>query len=204
MPLLTRRRARLAAIALLVSVVAVPNAYLTLRSIGIVLSGAEAVDWHHFVQASSRITQGGLYDFSADYGYRYSPVLAYAFAPLSLMGTLAWRLLHVVAALALPTWPMRIVTLLSWPFWFDVEAGNIMVFVLLAAAWAIRGNAIGSGAFLVLTLLAPRPLMLPVAACLLWKHRDTHPIRDRARRACRPRGVQRLGTGLGQHTTALH
>jgi len=45
-----------------------------------------------------------------------------------------------------------------------------LVFVLLAAVWALRGNQIGVGAFLVLTVLVPRPLMAPVALWLLWKH----------------------------------
>lgn len=83
---------------------------------------------------------------------------------------LVWRLLHVAAALALPTWPMRLVTLVSWPFWSDVEAGKVLVFVLLAGAWALRGYRAAIGAFLVMAILMPRPLMLPIVAWLLWQH----------------------------------
>jgi hypothetical protein len=42
--------------------------------------------------------------------------------------------------------------------------------VFVAAAWALEGSALGVGAFLGLTILVPRPLMLPLAAWLLWRH----------------------------------
>jgi hypothetical protein len=45
----------------------------------------------------------------------------------------------------------------------------MLVFVVLAAAWAIRGSRVATGVYLLLVLLVPRPLMLPVAAWLLWK-----------------------------------
>jgi hypothetical protein len=95
--------------------------------------------------------------------------VAYVFAVIGGMGAFAWRIVHVAAALAMPTWPMRLVTLAAWPFWYDVETGNVLVFVVLSAAWALRGRSVGIGAFLVLTLWFPRPLMLPILAYLLWK-----------------------------------
>lgn len=162
-------RWRTIGLALLVAVIATPNVYLVARSIGIILSGSPVVDWHHFVEAGRRVHDGGLYDTAFDYGFRYSPVLAVGFGLIAPIGELAWRILHIGAALALPNWPMRLVTLVSWPFWFDVEAGNVLVFVLLAAAWALRGNHVAIGAFLVMSLLMPRPLMLPIVVWLLWK-----------------------------------
>lgn len=161
---------RLVVIAIAVGIVGAVNVWLAARSIGLVLEGGPAVDWQQIVSATQRVARGELYEVSEAYAFPYSPLLAYLFGPLTWIGTLGWRLAHVVAALALPSWPMRIVTLLSWPFWFDVETGNLLVFILLAAAWAIRGNAVAIGAFLALTLLVPRPLMLPVLAWLLWKH----------------------------------
>ena len=160
---------RLLGLGILVAIVATPNIYLVGRSISIILSGSPVVDWHHFVEAGRRFHEGGLYDTAFDYGFRYSPVLAIGFGLVAPIGELAWRLLHIGAALALPNWPMRLVTLASWPFWFDVEAGNVLVFVLLAAAWALRGNCVGIAAFLVMALLMPRPLMLPIVVWLLWK-----------------------------------
>lgn len=158
------------AIAVAIGIAAAVNLWLAWRSVGIVVSGAPAVDWDQIVSATERVTAGGLYEVSEAYAFPYSPLLAFLFSPLTWIGTLGWRALHFVAALALPSWPMRILTLISWPFWFDVETGNVLVFVLLAATWGIRGNRLGIIAFLVLTVLVPRPLMLPVAAWLLWKH----------------------------------
>lgn len=164
------QRWRIIGFALLVAIVATPNVYLVARSISIVLSGSPVVDWHHFVEAGLRVHAGGLYEIAFDYGFRYSPVLAIVFGFIAPIGELAWRILHVGAALALPNWPMRLITLASWPFWFDVEAGNVLVFVLLAAAWALRGNRVAIGAFFVMAVLMPRPLILPILAWLLWRH----------------------------------
>ena len=44
-----------------------------------------------------------------------------------------------------------------------------MVFVFVAAAAALRGSNVGILAFLGLALLMPRPLMVPIAAWILWK-----------------------------------
>jgi hypothetical protein len=150
-----------------------PNLWLAGRSIGIILGGAPAVDWNQYVEAANRFWNGGvLFEWTATYGYHYSPLLAPFFGLLTPIGTIGWRLLHVGAVLALPSWPMRVIALLSWPFWFDVEAGNIVVFVVVVAAWALRGSRGAAVAYLVLLVLIPRPLMVPVAAWLLWQHRS--------------------------------
>ena len=161
--------ASLALVAILVAIVGAVNLYLVGRSINQILSGAPAVDWDQCIDAARRVFAGDLYAVSEQYAFPYSPLFAYLFVPISWLGNLGWRALHLAAALAMPTWPMRLITLVSWPFWFDVETGNVLTFVVLAAAWAIRGSRIGIGAYLVLTLLVPRPLMLPVAVWLLWK-----------------------------------
>jgi hypothetical protein len=153
-----------------VVLVLTPNLWLAARSIGLVLSGAPAVDWQQYVQASHRFWVGGeLYAITGDYAYRYSPLFAALLTVLVPIGVVGWRLLHLAAAVALPNWPMRVVALASWPFWYDVQTGNTLVFIVLAGAWALRGNRWGTAGFLLLTLLVPRPLMIPVAAWLLWK-----------------------------------
>jgi len=157
------------AAAALVITLAVVNAVMLPRSLEVIIRGGPAVDWLQFVEGGRRVFEGDLYEVTETYGFRWSPVVAYGFAALEPLGTIAWRLMHVIAALALPNWPMRVVTLAAWPFWYDVEAGNIMVFVLLSAAWAIRGNAIGVVCFVVLSLLVPRPLMLPILGWILWQ-----------------------------------
>lgn len=101
--------------------------------------------------------------------YRWSPLLL---GPLTLLTSLpfgAWVALHLLAAIALPTWPLRVIALISWPFWQDVSTGNVMIFIVLAGAWAVRGNRFCQVLFLVLALLVPRPLMVPVVVWLLWK-----------------------------------
>lgn len=166
---MTRARLVDVSAAVLVLALAVVNAALLPRSLTVILDGGPAVDWEQFVEAGRRVFASDLYEVTDTYGYRWSPVAAYGFAAMAPMSALAWRLLHIVAALALPTWPMRLITLAAWPFWYDVEAGNVMIFVLLAAAWAIRGNAIGIAGFVALSLLVPRPLMLPILGWILWQ-----------------------------------
>jgi hypothetical protein len=140
------------------------------------LPAGEAADWSSFVEAGRRIESGGsVYAVEADYAFRYSPLLAYLFAVLAPIGVLAWRLLHVVALGAMVAtdrrlWPVAVLALVSWPFWFDVEAGNLITFVLVTGALALRGNPLGIGAFLTLSLLVPRPLMLPLLGWILWRH----------------------------------
>jgi hypothetical protein len=156
--------------ALLVALV-LANVFFTTFTIIELVVFPNAADWNLFVTAADRIRSGiDPYGFAvAGEAYRWSPVAAWLFVPVSLIGPLAWRLLHVAAALALPDRRLALVMLLSWPFWFDFATGNVMVFVLLLAVFALRGNRWASLGFLAMTLLVPRPLMLPVAAWLLWK-----------------------------------
>jgi len=160
---------RLGIAALAVGLLAAVNIYLVGRSIGEILGGAVAVDWEQYVEASRRLDSRSLYAVTDTYAYHYSPVLAQVFGPLSWLMTTGWRLLHIAAALAMPTWPLRLLTLASWPFWYDLETGNVLAFVVLTAAWALRGNHIAIAAYLGLLILVPRPLMVPVAAWILWK-----------------------------------
>ncbi len=149
------------------------NFYLFTRTDWTMLHGGAGADWTIFGEAGQRAVHGGaLYAAEDNYAFRYSPLLAYLFAAIAPIGPLAWRALHVVAAASLglrSPW-LAVLVLLSWPFWFDVEAGNIMIFVLLLAVWSLAGRSWAIGGFLGLLLLAPRPLMLPVAVWLLWKH----------------------------------
>jgi hypothetical protein len=160
----------------LAALLAILNAYLLLLTDWTMLRGGDGADWSIFLEAARRAREGGeLYAVEDDYAFRYSPLVAYAFAGIGVIGSLAWRALHVVAVASLVARDrlLAIVTLLSWPFWFDVEAGNVMTFVFVAAAWALHGSSWGIGAFLALTILVPRPLMLPLAAWLLWRHPRT-------------------------------
>lgn len=147
------------------------NVAMALNQIIGMARGSDPIDWFSYWQASIRVHEGGLYEDSDTgfYHYRYSPVLAYVTGFVGFIGVWGWRALHLAAVFLLPTWGMRIATLLSWPFWFDVSAGNLMIFIAVAGVWAFRGSALGTVAFFALALLVPRPLMLPLVAWILWQ-----------------------------------
>lgn len=145
------------------------NALLIANQLSIILAGFPGADFRAYQSASERVWSGGLYIHDGDYNFRYSPVAAYLFTVLRYVDPAVWRLLHVAAALALPGWSLRILVLASWPFAFDLQLGNLMTFILLAGAWGLRGNRPAVLIFLALTLLAPRPLVLPIAGWLLWQ-----------------------------------
>lgn len=151
------------------------NAYLMVLTDWTMLRGGAGADWTIFGEAGRRIASGGeLYAVEENYAFRYSPVLAHAFGLIAAIGPLAWRLLHL-AALGTLFWLDRrlaLVALVSWPFWFDVEAGNLVTFGFVLAAWALAGRGWAIGGFLALSLLVPRPLMAPISVWLLWKHPD--------------------------------
>lgn len=134
-----------------------------------VLLGSDGTDFHVFAVAWDRYQDGTLYvRDSWWYIFRWSPIAAPLLIPVAIIGQNLWRLLHVVALVGLPG-RRRLIALASFPFWFDVQAGNIMIFLTIAAYWALRGNRWATGAVLVLAILVPRPLMVPLAAWLLWK-----------------------------------
>ena len=88
---------------------------------------------------------------------------------LAPLGETGWRLLLGLSLVGLPG-RARYLALASYPFWFAIHAGSVIVLVVVAAYWALRGNRWAIGLFLVLALLVPRPLMIPIVAWLLWKH----------------------------------
>src|SRR5439155_11346726 len=99
----------------------------------------------------------------------WSRAILFVVVPLVTRPLVVWVAAHVTAAMAMPGWPLKLLVLFSWPFVDDLTSGNVVVFSLLLAAWAIRGNRFSTGAYLLLTLLIPRPMALPVLALLLWR-----------------------------------
>ncbi len=137
----------------------------------IVIDHRRAFDWDIYLEAARRFPLGTLYDWHAPYFYRYAPQLAPVLALLPWVGLLAWRAAHFVALALLPSRRLALLMLISYPFWFDVNTGNLMVFVLVAAAWAYRGNRVATAAYLALCVLIPRPIMVPLLAWILWQRR---------------------------------
>lgn len=138
---------------------------------GLIASGSVAFDWRIFVEAGERFWAGSprLYEVNDLYSFRHSPLFAMAMPAISWIGTIGIRVVTVAAALALPTWPMRVLALASWPFVMDLQHGAMLTFVVLLGAWALRGHRWAVMGFVLLSVLSPRPLMLPVAAYLVWR-----------------------------------
>lgn len=156
-------------VAALVVAAVVANFWFLGWTVHELLTDPISFDWNVLVESGRRVHEGGLYDHDPYYLFVWSPVAAWIFGFLEPLGPWGWRLLHLAAILLIPNRWLQVLVLLSWPFWVDLEAGNIMIFVLVAAIWALRGNGMGAIAFAALTLLAPRPLHLPVLAWLLVK-----------------------------------
>ena len=87
---------------------------------------------------------------------------------VTLMPLWLWQVLHVAVLPLLRSWWLVVACLITFPLWFDIQTGNLMIFIAVTGFWAYRGNGPATALFLVLTLLVPRPLMIPLAAWILW------------------------------------
>jgi hypothetical protein len=129
-------------------------------------------DWIQFELATQKLDGSSLYVWeyqgSFEYSYRYSPLFAYVMVPFVALGLTIWRLLHLAVLVFLP-WRVVLITLIAWPFWEDVNHGNVMTFALVFGWLAIAGSRWATGAYFALALLVPRPLMLPLFVWLLWR-----------------------------------
>jgi hypothetical protein len=147
----------------LFALVATVNGLLVASQVGAPFAPDRGYDYNVLWQASR------LADPFTVPQYLWSPYAAWILGPILSLGFGAWCLLHV-AALALLRRPVLIALVgLSWPFWFDLTVGNVMIFVAIAAYYALRGNRVAMVAVLVIAALAPRPLMVPIVAWLLWR-----------------------------------
>ena len=127
-------------------------------------------DWEQHRIASNLIASGESPYFLADwYRFRWSPVGAWIMVPLTALGPWVWFSSQFAVLLTLPR-KLALVTLLAFPFWADVQAGNILTFAFVAAFHALRGNTWAAGAFVGMALAVPRPLLLPLLAYLAWQH----------------------------------
>lgn len=153
--------------ALLVCLAAINAVLLVVVFAGFALAPV-AFDWDLFVEAGRRYFDGALYDWEGIASFRYSPLFALAFSAIAPIGFLGWSILHFASLLLLP-WRIALVALASAPFWYDVQNGNTMTFVVVAAYHAVEGSRVGTLAFLALALLIPRPLMFPITVWILWQ-----------------------------------
>lgn len=150
---------------------------LTIWIASVALYSPTSPDWTVITEAGRRAWAGqAVYATGADYIYRYSPLFAYMTPVIAYFGPTLWRSLHIAAAAALPTWPLRLMVLASFAFWADLQEGNVMIFLLLLIIYAMRGSDAASVGVLISALLIPRPLMFPVVIWLLWRHEKLRPI----------------------------
>lgn len=126
-------------------------------------------DWGQHRVAAERIASGASPYFVEDwYRFRWSPAAAWIMVPITALGPWAWAAAQFGSLLTLPR-RLALVTLLAFPFWADVQAGNILVFAFVAAFHALRGNPWAGAAFVAMAILVPRPLLLPLLAWLAWQ-----------------------------------
>jgi hypothetical protein len=138
------------------------------------VSYRQSIDWIIFTTAADRIA-GGLNPYATlieatHSAFRWSPLAAWLFWLIKPLGPLGWAALHLLALAGFRDWRLSLIAGLSWPFIVDLLGGNAMIFIVLVAYWAVRDKPWAIGGYLIATLLIPRPLMLPLAAWLMWRH----------------------------------
>jgi hypothetical protein len=157
-------------ILVLLVLVGAVNALLVRQAIGWTLTQGSAPDWIVFDEAARRVQAGEpLFAWNNWYHYRWSPIVGAVFVVLAPLGLTVWRVGQFLAAATLPDRRLAILTLVSWPFWFDIETGNTLVFTFALAVWAIRGSYLAAIGYFALFVLIPRPLAMPVLIWLLWQ-----------------------------------
>jgi hypothetical protein len=127
-----------------------------------------ASDWGIMERAARLAGTAELYDPAGMATYVWSPVAAFALQAIQPLGVWLWRAILVAAALALPSWRLRLIVLISWPFWADWAHGNLVTLIFLAAVYAWRGSRGGTAAFFLFAMLIPRPLLAPMALWIVW------------------------------------
>lgn len=155
-------------LAALLTVAAALSLYSITPLVEAVLTGYYAFDWVNLTEAAERLDDGTVYQFGEVYAYRWSPVAAWILGFVTLTPLWLWQVLHVAVLPLLRSWWLVAACLITFPLWFDIQTGNLMVFIAVTGFWAIRGNGPATALFLVLTLLIPRPLMIPLVVSILW------------------------------------
>jgi hypothetical protein len=147
--------------------VAIVNAYLV--AMALFVEPLRATDWNIMRRAAELAGSPQLYELRGINTFVWSPVSAYVLKLLLPISFEAWQVALVASALAMPTWRLRLIVLISWPFWHDWIFGNLLTLIFLASVYAWRGSRIGTIFFFSLALLIPRPLLAPMALWILWK-----------------------------------
>lgn len=153
-------------VALLVAV-AIVNAYSV--AMALFVEPLRATDWAIMNRAAELAGSPELYELRGINTFVWSPVAAYPLKVLEPLSFEAWQVVTILAALAMPTWRLRVLVLVSWPFWHDWIFGNLLTLIFLASVYAWRGSRIGTACYFAFALLIPRPLLAPMGLWILWK-----------------------------------
>lgn len=144
-------------------------------SVGTVAGFKPGADWAVLEYAAREAGTPALYAERGSGGtatFVWSPVAAHLLQLLTPVGMYVWMAASFAAAFAMPTWRLRLIVLVSWPFWSDVMTGNLLTVIFLSAVWALRGSTVGTLTFFAFSLLIPRPLLLPTVLWILWRRTE--------------------------------
>ncbi len=147
--------------------VAIVNGYFVVMTIFV--EPLRGPDWEIMDRAAVLAGSPALYELRGIKTFVWSPVSAYALRVLEPLWFEAWQVITIGAALAMPTWRLRLLVLVSWPFWTDWANGNLLTVIFLASVYAWRGSRVATGIFFAVALFIPRPLLAPMALWILWK-----------------------------------
>jgi hypothetical protein len=131
-----------------------------------------AADWELIAEAGRRALQGENPYLAGDVvgAYRYAPLYALLAGLAAPLGVLPWRVLSAASLLLLPR-RLGLIAAISFPFWYDLQVGNITTLMAVLAFLSVQGKGWAQVAYLTISVLIPRPLMLPVALWILWHRR---------------------------------
>jgi len=149
--------------ALLASYVVV-NVILVTSSVRL---GPWTQDWSLF----TRLTPDDLYTVRHEgIPFAWSPLAGLGLIGVVQVGYWPWVAAHVASVFLLRS-PLLIgLVLTSYAFWFDTAQGNTLTFALVAGVLAMRRSHLAGIVYLALVIVIPRPLVVPLAVWLLWKH----------------------------------
>ena len=131
-----------------------------------------SVDWQTFTALRAAIADGTIYELHTAVPFVWSPVAAWIMAGVTMVGYWPWLAFHVLAVGLLRNWLLIGLVLVSYGFWFDAAQGNTLTFSFVAGALALGGSRPAGLVYLGLMVLAPRPILLPLAGWLLWQRPD--------------------------------
>lgn len=135
-----------------------------------------AADWDLVAEAGERMLRGDNPYLAGDVegAYRYSPLYALIGGITEPLGPWPWRIASAASLLLLPR-RLALIAAVSFPFWFDLRAGNVTTVMAVLAVLSVQGRGWAQAGYLAIAVLIPRPLMVPVVLWIVWRRRAWWP-----------------------------